>query len=463
MTLWNQSFDSSESARYVALANQIERFIQNGELSPGEKLPTHRKLADQLNVTVGTVTRGYAEAERRGLINAIVGSGTFVSTARQTDHHLVHFKPPLETEIDLSLNLPIANQPAPGISEILQELSNDKHYLNEMMLYQQEQGLNRHRLWAAKWLANLGIRADASNLSITCGGQHAILLALMAATRPGDTIASEGLTYPGLKAAANQRGVKVVGLSMDEQGVLPEAFASHCKLNHLRALYLCPTIQNPTNATMGLERRKQILEIAAKNEVWIIEDEIPSNYLTQTPHSFVNLAPELTFYINSHSKTVAPGLRVGYLISPSKLIESVSASIRAHCWFTPTLNVEIAQRWLDSKEAKDWLNIQKKDLFKRQQLAEQLLIDYDIQMTPGSFHVWLSLPEPWRALEYQSLLLEKGVRVLSAESFAVGRFSAPQAIRICLSGPATLDSLGKGLTAIRELLEQGYDTRLSVF
>ena len=463
MTLWNSQLDSRDNARYIALANQIETAIENGELSPGEKLPTHRKLADTLKVTVGTVTRGYAEAERRGLINAIVGSGTFVSSGQSLDVQFNHLIPRQSSEIDLSLNLPIGNQSAPGLAAVIKEISHDTTNLNHLMQYQQENGTQRHRQWAVNWLTERGINCHADNITITCGGQNAITLALAAATRANDSIAAEGLTYPGLKAAASQQSLKVIGLPMDDEGILPEAFANHCKLNHLRALYLCPTMQNPTNASMGLARRKQIIDIAAEHDVWIIEDEIPTNYSTVGHHSFYNLAPERSFYINSHSKTVAPGLRVGYLLSPAKLTDSVAASLRAQCWFAPTLNVEIAQRWLDKKESRDWLNIQKRALQKRQQLAEKILAGYDIKLASGSFHVWLKLPEPWRAMEFLSLLLEKGVRVLSAESFAVGRFPAPQAIRICLSGPVTNDELEQGLQRIKQQLDEGYDARFSVF
>lgn len=463
MTLWNNSLNHSQSALYIALANRIEAAIHSGELSPGEKLPTHRKLADDLKVTVGTVTRGYAEAERRGLINAIVGSGTYVGNGRQADVQFNHLDTVKSSGIDLSLNLPVANQSAPGLAQVMEEISRDSAGLNQLMFYQQENGLNRHRQWAASWLAEQGVECQSNNIAITCGGQHALSIALMTTTRPGDSIAAEGLAYPGLKAAANLQSLKVIGLPMDDEGILPEAFANHCKLNHLRALYCCPSIQNPTNASMGLARRKQIIDIAEQYDVWIIEDEIPANYLDLKQHSFVNLAPDRCFHINSHSKTVAPGLRVGYLLSPTKLADSAAKAIRAQCWFAPTLNVEIAQRWLDKKESRDWLSIQKKTLLKRQTIAEQMLDGYDLKIIKGSFHVWLKLPEPWRAIEFQSLLQEKEVRVLSAESFAIGRFPAPQAIRICLTGPETIDKLEEGLSIIREQLDRGYDTRFSVF
>ena len=109
------------------------------------------------------------------------------------------------------------------------------------------------------------------------------------------------------------------------------------------------------------------------------------------------------------------------------------------------------------------MNVQKKDLYKRQELTSEILDGYDIETARGSFHVWLSLPEPWRAMEFQSQLVEKGVRILSAESFAVGRFPAPQAIRICISGPSTIGQLETGLKIIRQQLEDGYDARFSVF
>jgi DNA-binding transcriptional MocR family regulator len=287
------------------------------------------------------------------------------------------------------------------------------------------------------------------------------LLALTVTTRPGDTIAAEGLTYPGLKFAAGQRGLKTVGLPMDDKGILPDEFANQCKLNNIRTIYLCPSIQNPTNASMDDERRNQILDIASRYNVWIIEDEITTNYADQNKSCFANLSPDRTFHINSHSKTIAPGLRVGYLISPPKLKDSVAATMKGQCWFAPTLNVEIVQRFLDTRESKTWISVQKKELKHRHDLVRSTLGRFNIRLIAGSYHAWLVLPEPWRALEFQSQLLESGIQVLPSESFAGGRFPAPQAIRISMSGPETIGKLEKGLILIKDKLDDGYDPYLS--
>ena len=154
---------------------------------------------------------------------------------------------------------------------------------------------------------------------------------------------------------------------------------------------------------------------------------------------------------------------MGYLISPPKFKNSVSAAIRAQCWFAPTLNVEIAQRFLDRHESKTWISAQINELDHRHNLLMSVLGEFNIKLIQGSYHAWLVLPEPWRALEFQSHLLASGIRVLSSESFAVGRFPAPQAIRISLSGPETIEKLEKGLNIIKKRLDDGYDSHQSVF
>ncbi|MEM7195353.1 MAG: PLP-dependent aminotransferase family protein [Pseudomonadota bacterium] len=465
MTFWQPVLEERNLPRYIALADAIEAAIHSGELSHGERLPTHRKLADLLGVTVGTVTRGYAEAERRGMVHAVVGSGTYAGPAETQSVTFAHLapQPAGDDEIDFSLNLPVGNRPSPVLEKVLPGFELKHHVHRELLEYHAEQGLPRHRQWALKWLNQFGVRAEMENLTITCGAQHGIYLAMQAAARAGETVAAEGLSYPGINAVASQLGVKAVGVPLDDEGVVPEAFDSLCRQNNLRALYCCPTIHNPTNASMSLQRRQHIVELAREHNVWIIEDEVPSVFHTQPIAPLHQLDPEITLYINSHSKLVAPGLRVGYLVSPPRLTESVADALRAQCWFGPTLPTEIAQRWLDTEAAAQWHEWQKNELSTRVDLAQQSLGKFGLRSRQNSFHCWLPLPEPWRASDFKDRLHHKKVNVLTAESFATGHFSAPQGIRICISAPSSVDEVASGLAIIRTELERHYEAKLSVF
>ena len=475
MTMWQPTLSNNDKSIYIKIADEIERGIKQSELTPGERLPTHRALAEQLSVTVGTVTRSYAEAERRGLVTARVGSGTYVnvsSSSNQLASLSLHSTQAMDVglrasssgRINFSMNLQIASDCKQMFAEVLEAIARDAEQQMDLLAYQPEQGLPRHRDWAARWLANKNVQTTAKDLTITCGGQHAIVLALLATTRPGDCILSEGLTYPGLNAIArSQLGIKVIGLPMDAEGIIPIALEEQCKQQRVRALYCIPDIQNPTNARMSLARRKAIAEIAEKYRVWIIEDQVGSHFANDDYPPLHQLAPDLCLYINSHSKTVSGGLRVGYLVSPKSITNKVCTAIRAHCWFAPPLTVEVAQRWLATTASKSWIEWQYNEVGIRVKMAKTYLQGFDNYTAPGSFHVWLKLPEPWRATEFQQRLRQQGVELLTAESFAVGRFPAPQAVRISLSSPRTSTEVEQGLEIIRTVLSEEYAVKLDIF
>lgn len=475
MTIWvSKLLKALESgtgtgARYMQLAGAIEAAIGDNSLAAGDRLPTHRSLADQLGMTVGTITRGYAEAERRGLVEARVGSGTFIRNTLAREDKFAIFRHTSSELIEFSLNLPVPSDASNMFGEVLQELAGEvgQGQGQDFLSYQPEQGSSQHRQWASQWLASCGLNHPMEQITITCGGQHAIMLALMVTTRAGDTILSEGLTYPGMNAIAKQLGLKVIGLPMDEQGVIPEAMEEQCKLHTIRSLYCTPTIQNPTNATMGLERRQAIIDIAKRHQVWLIEDEVSSNQMDDRLPPLSALDPDRCLYINSHSKTVAAGLRVGYLATPAQLVDDVAAAIQAQCWFAPPITVEIAQRWMRRRDTEAWFAWQSEQLQQRRLLAERYLGDYlmtgDCRTMAGSMSVWLNLPDPWRAVEFRERLRDKGVSVLAAESFAVGRFPAPQAVRISISAPPALEQVEQGLQIIAELLASGPSQRIAAF
>jgi len=460
--MWRPKIGSYQNALYQAIADEIARGVEEGALKAGDKLPTHRALADHLGVTVGTVTRGYAESEKRGAVTARVGSGTFISSFSDKNKGFAILAREQRGKIDFSLNLPVPVNTDEMLQTTLREVADDVPQL-DLVGYQPEKGSLRQRQWASAWLHSQGTDCAAENITITCGGQHAITLALAATVRPGEHLLCEGLTYPGLSATAAQMGIKVTGLPQDEHGLLPEALEESCKAGHFRALYCTPIAQNPTNAKMTLERQLEIIDIAERYHLWIIEDAVLSYYCEDRPSSFYQLNPELSLQVNSHSKVLAGGLRVGYLLSPPKLSLQVSAAIRSHCWFTSPLTIEVAQRWVSSEAFDISQQAVKVELEKRLEAVSQILSGYQFKMLQGSFHVWLQLPEAWRASDFEARLSEKGVAVLSAEPFAVGRFAVPQAVRICISGPVKFEDVVKGLELIRDELDSGLSHHLKVF
>ncbi len=438
--------------KYKMLADAIEAAITDGTLSSGDRLPTHRGLADQLGVTIGTVTRGYAEAERRRLVHARVGSGTFVmgkiwekrdfSVKEQADDQL----------IDLSLSLPVPARREQILANSLRIISADPNRLAPLLEYLPETGLLAHRQAMVNWMRYHGMDVSADNLLITSGGQHANMMTLQGVLKPGDIIVSENLTYPGFINAARQWQLRHIGLEMDEQGLIPEVLEQCCQQQQPRLLYLTPNLQNPTAGVMGLERRKAILSVAARHNLLILEDDVQFIPPSQRLPSLFTLDSERVIYTSSLSKHLAGGLRVGFVCTPPDLTMKLRQAIRNDCWIAPALMSEVAMEWIDSGEAWQLVDWQWQEIQKRQKLLQSILGHLELTSQPYGFHAWLKLPEPWRAETFVRQLEAKNVKVLQAELFAVGSTAAPQAVRICISSPASQEQLEQGLIIIKEML-----------
>ncbi|WP_172806771.1 PLP-dependent aminotransferase family protein [Endozoicomonas arenosclerae] len=452
MTNWIPKLDRFSGPKYKALADAIEVAITEGELNSGDRLPTHRSLADKLGVTIGTITRGYAEAERRRLVTARVGSGTFI-LGKVWEKRDFTIPEPQETDfIDLSLSLPVPARREQILAKSLSSIAEEWGRLSPLLDYHPETGIARHREAMARWMRYHGMEADPDNILITSGGQQANMLTLQGLLRPGDIIASENLTYRGFTNAARQWQLRHMGLAMDKHGLTPEALEQCCKQFSPRLLYLTPNLQNPTAAVMPLERRQEILEVAGHHNVVILEDDVqfipPENRLP----SLYSLAPDRVVYTSSFSKSLAGGLRVGFICSPDDLNQKIRVAMRNNCWSSPPLMSEVATEWIDSGEAWQLTAWQREEILHRQKILEETLGHLDIQSQPYSFHAWLKLPEPWRAETFVQQLESKNVKVLHSEVFAVGSSPAPQAVRICISSPSTRDRLRQGLEIISDML-----------
>ncbi len=203
MTSWLPDLTDRSGPRYLAIADCLADDVRLGRLAEGERLPTHRDLADSLGLTVGTVSRAYAEAERRGLLHGEVGRGTFVG-GMAGGWELPSPGASDPAVVDLGLNLPLYAQD-PDLGDALRTLSKRRD-LHELLSYQPFAGSDRYRRAGAQWIARHGLDVDPANVIVTGGAQHAIAILLGTLCRAGDVVLTEPLTYPGLKSVARLLG-----------------------------------------------------------------------------------------------------------------------------------------------------------------------------------------------------------------------------------------------------------------
>src|ERR1700722_11889993 len=270
MVDWAPHFSRLGKPRYLAIADAIAEDIRNGILAPADRLPPQRKLAHRLNVDFTTVARGYVEAQRRGLIESRVGHGTFVRAATKRRHEPMARHPEI---VDLSMNLP----PEPDDPELLDRMQDGLEALGRdlvyLMRYQGFGGVQADKDAALSWLSRRGLAPQQDRLFITPGAHPALLGILGLLAKAGDVVLSEALTYPGARSIAAQLGLRLVGVDMDEQGVDADAFADACKRLSPKALYLNPTLLNPTTHTISERRRIAIAKVARRFGVPLIEDD----------------------------------------------------------------------------------------------------------------------------------------------------------------------------------------------
>jgi DNA-binding transcriptional MocR family regulator len=462
--MWNPDITKQNGARYLVIADRIAEDIEHGELRPGQQMPTHRELALRLGVTVGTITRAYAEAQRRGLLVGETGRGTYVREDLFADAFPPNVAAEDDSLIDLSLNIPPASagdQLGQSLAATLASLSNRSN-LSALLGYQTPTGAERHRAAGAAWVSRSGLQADASRVLITSGALHAMTVVFSTLTKPGDTVFTESLTYPGMKNLAHLFHLRLQSLPTDEHGIIPEAFERASRSGSVRVLYTIPTIHNPLGTVMPEERRREIARIAEEHDISIVEDDVHSFILERPPLPLSAFAPDRSYYILTTSKSIAGGMRIGYLLAPERMVERLATSLRATVWMAAPLMAEIVSEWIKDGTAERLVEQKRKEAKERQEIARRIFQGLRFHAHPLSFHIWLELPEPWRSDEFLAQARRRGVLVTPPEAFVPAREEAPHAVRVCLGAARTRVQLEKGLKIIRELCRSTPKPTLSI-
>lgn len=453
---WAPSLPKGIQPIYERLISALQSDIQSGTLPEGARLPPHRDLAHRLGISVGSVTRAYTEAERRGLISAHVGRGSFVKGRQPTLPDIAprpRIKPELLSArtIDLRCNAPAPVDILPELNAALTALMRDDS-LEAALQYLHGPGLPEIRASGARWLQRRhGFDAHPDTIIQCNGGQHGISLAFSAFCEPGGVILCESSTFYGARMAADHLGMTLHGVAMDDEGLLPEALERAAMETGSRVLFTIPTLQNPTTRTLSAPRRAAIAAIARKHDLIILEDDAYHAYGDGLP-AIARYAPERTLYLASISKNICPGLRLAFLTVPEGMPrDRLMRGVRAFGYCPPALGALVFMRWEQTQRADAIADAVQAESAARLLLAQDVL---GARMAmPGATrcaHIWL----PLSALDAERVCnraLHAGVELTLPDTYATAA-NADTGLRLCIGAPSSREELTHALKIIATTL-----------
>lgn len=327
---------------HARIQRAIRQLILDGALGPGKPLPASRALAKSLGVSRDTIEAAYGQLHAEGFIERRVGSGSFV--AEMTGSLPVHRRSRRDT---------LTRNPAPnlskrgsamfrggGVREVLMPrpfapgvpdtrsfpLPLWERLQRQALQHGDPQGAESLRRAIADYV-NLerGARASADRVLALTSSQQAMTLCANMLLDPGERIFIEDPAYYGACRAFDAAGLECIPVRVDRQGVMVEPILDDPRL--ARAVFLTPSHQFPTGATLALDRRLALIEWAARNQAWIIEDDYDSefHYAGRPTACVQGLDPQdRTIYIGTFTKSLFPGLRIGYVVLPPQLVKPMT-------------------------------------------------------------------------------------------------------------------------------------------
>lgn len=445
---WLPRLKPQAGPRFIQIADALQQAVADGRLNPGDRLPPQRALAARLDVDLTTVTRAYDEARRRHLLEGRGARGTYVAAP----------KVELTSVLDLSMNIP----PPPGeidfddllkqgLAQVLMRTDTDL-----LMTYHLGGGSSADRKAGARWVEPMFGSVQAEHVVVCPGAQAAIAALILALTAPGDVILAEPTSYPGLRAAATQFGRRIVPVATDRHGMSPQALEAACRQHGARLVYLNPTLQNPTAATMPERRRKELAAVAKRCDVRIVEDD-PYWLLAESPPPPVaTFAPDRVYYISTLSKCLSPGLRIAFvLVRDAAERERFLVALRSFALMAAPLTAALATQWILDGSADRLMGGVRDEARLRHRMARDVLAGRYGGAGDG-LHVWLELPAYWHSWQLARAADKEGLAVTPAEVFATGTETV-NAIRISLGSVKDRARLQAGLQRLSQLLARRPD------
>lgn len=460
MQNWKPDLQSASGPKYLAIAQAISHDIDAGTLSEGMRLPPQRALAEALGVDLTTVTRAYGEAQRLGLIEGDGRRGSFIRRRKMEAS-----KPSYGEPADTGMNAP-PEIPGTMFADAFQRSADallKRPDVAAPFQYQPSGGMVFAREAGADLLSGRGVPCHDDTVLVTAGGQHALHAVVSAELQPGDTIAVAAYVYPGFLSLARRYGLRLTVIASDAEGLIPDALDSACTTSTIRAVYVVPTNDNPTTATMGLDRRKSVASVAQRHGLMVIEDDAYGLLSARPLPPIAAFAAERTWHIASVSKILSPGLRVGWLRAPSVAQAwRLAADVHETAIMAPPLNAAIVAHWIGNGMFQQLTDAVRAEAQARQSIATHCLDTTRFHAQAEGYHLWMPLPHDADSAEIVNTLRSHGLSVVGAEAFAVDRSTAHAALRVSIGGAVSRDRVERGLRLLGALTAPDAHRKISL-
>ena len=451
MTNWMPDATLLSRPVFLSLAEQFARAIETGTLAAGLRLLPQRRLADRLGISVQTVSRAYEELIRRGLVFAEVGRGSFVAPSSVEARQPYLPERPFAT-IDLSILKPVVGEMhlarmREGFSWLAEHLTS-----SSALSFRPEMVMPQHRVVAADWLARQGIEVDPGAILLTNGATPALTAAIMGTVSPGGGLAVEALTHHTLMPLCAYLGLHIEGLAMDEHGMIPAALDEAARRGAIRAVYLQPDVINPLACQMPEPRRRDLVDVARRHDLAIIENDILNIMIPERPRAFATLAPERTLHICGFSKITLPGMRLAYLSAPARFVTAVANRHLVVNWMATPPMADLLSHWIVDGTVTELALWQRGAIAARHAVASEVLGPVMPVCHPLSLHLWLPLPKGWTEESFVQQARHQGVAIASGGAFRASVRWRQEAVRISL-GSTREAELRRGLGIVAAMME----------
>ncbi|RWD60099.1 MAG: PLP-dependent aminotransferase family protein [Mesorhizobium sp.] len=461
MTNWLPDLSSGSGPLYQRLADSIESDIDKGVIDAGSKLPPQRDLAYDIGTTVGTIGRAYQLLRERGLVSGEVGRGTYV-LAQRAETPKAEIEPAVQgtRPIDVptgKLRFDSTAAPDVGQGAVIADLlaRTAQEHPHDISSYTRDFPERWYEA-GSRWLSRNSFRPSSDSIVPTLGTHAAVIAAIAALTTPGDYVVFEHLTYSQISRSAGLIGRRTALVSSDDEGIDPEDFERVCAQKHPKMMFVMPTAKNPTLVTMPEARRQAVARIAREYNVVLIEDDLYGDLTDDPTPLLAEYAPERTIVAGGLSKSVAAGVRGGWLACPPAYRHRIRVAHRMTTGGLPFLLAEVGTRLVMSGQAGEIRKRCIAEIQARTAIVRDMLAGFNFRARDNVPFVWLTLPDPWLSGTFKNACLEHGVLIDDEDEFKAGRSEQVfHGVRFGVSQPRQSKEVASGVAVIRRLLDEG--------